>query len=150
MSCAGRIKLSLGAAAPSSSSSRTRKRSRSQGVNKRNVSRSKPDLRLSNNTHHGGVDTSNEINPASKQNDKNDYGLDPSFNNLSNNYNATHDNNNNKVSKSPNANYEENFSGSTPASALPPRTPLQNTEQVLLPSPIRGNARQQQQKRYRK
>ena len=132
-------KKSNAAAAPSSS----RKRSRSQrngGVNKRSASRSKTKLRVDNTNEYGGVDTSNEINPASKQNDKNDYGLDPSFNNLSNNYNATHDNNNNKVSKSPNDNYEENFSGSTPASTSPPRTPLQNTKQVLLPSPpIRGN-----------
>jgi len=139
MSCVEIRKESSEAAAapPSSSSSRKRTRSEEGGVNKRNVSRCKA-KRFTNNTNHGGVDTS-QINPTrSNQNDKNDYGLDPLSNNnfhLSN-YNETATNNNyenNNVSKSPNINEEND---STPAS--PP--PNNKKRQLLQPSPNRtGN-----------
>jgi len=140
MSCEGRRKLSLGAAASSSSSSRTRKRSRSQGVNKRNVSRSKPDLRINNNTDNGGgVDTSYyETNTTrSKQNDKNDYGLDPLSNNLSNCYKtATNNNKNKKASKTSNINEENDINHSGRTLASPPRTRRKKNPLLQSPNPI--------------
>jgi len=89
-------------------------------------------LRVDNTTKHGGVGTSYEINPTqSKQNDKNVFGLDPSYS-KSNYYEIPHNDNNirNKnISKS--LNNEENNN-------RPQRT-LQNDKQILLPSPIRDN-----------
>ena len=138
MNCVGRKKSTpKAAAAPSSTSSRKRTRSEQGGVNKRNVSRCKA-KRFTNNTNHGGVDTS-QINPTrSNQNDKNDYGLDPLSNNNLSNYDetATNNNKNNNVSKSPNINEENNNrSGCPPAS---PKRTLKKS--VLLPSPNRGNS----------
>jgi len=122
MNCVGRKKSTTppkaAAAAPSSTSSRKRTRSEQGGVNKRNVSRCKA-KRLTNNTNHGGVDTS-QINPTrSNQNDKNDYGLDLLSNNNLSNYNetATNNNKNNNVSKSWNVTHINNNSGDVGSSA---------------------------------